>query len=72
MAGSPQSGLQSASIVETLFRVRDALDRNAKASDVLANRIRRLTVWLLACTALITVLTCVLTWGELRKLWGHG
>ena len=64
--------VREAATFEAIFRLREAVNKNAKASDALANSIWWLTVWLLVFTAAIFALTIVLSWHDLKKLWGIG
>ena len=61
----------AAATFEAIFRLRDAVDRNARAAGAFAKSIRTLTVWLLVFTILIAVLASVLTWDVVKKLLEH-
>lgn len=63
--------VREAATFEAIFRLRDAVDRNAKVSDTFAKSIRRLTRWLLAFTIFIALLTLVLAWEVGVRLWEH-
>jgi hypothetical protein len=60
--GGAAEQMRAAATFEAIFKLRDAVDRNARASDAFAKSIRTLTGWLLVFTILIAVLTSVLAW----------